>query len=131
VTFRKRLVAPALGLGLALSGIMAAPALANTPSGYLYICNSSASQGPVTVHPDVGGQRTIITNTCAQVNNAYGHTLVDPDPELGPDVGSTWWGFIGHGYDYCDPGEGYIDFPNVDPEGGGAEIRMNTDASGC
>lgn len=133
MTPHKRLMRIALALVVALgfSTIMAAPALANTPSGYLYICNSTSSRGPVTVHPDVGGQVTIVTGACKQVNNAYGHTLVDPDPELGGDVDSTWWGFIGHGYDHCDPGEGWIDFPNTDPDGGGSEIRMNTDASGC
>lgn len=125
----KRLGVVALGLFMAL--FLTPTAQAATPNGYLYICNSTASQGPVTAHPDVGGQQTIITGACKQINNAYGHALVDPDPELGPDVGSTWWGFIGHGYDYCDPGEGWIDFPNFDPDGGGSEIRMNTDASGC
>jgi len=110
---------------------MTAPALANTPSGYLYICNSVNSLGPITVHPDVGGQRTIITNTCAQVNNAYGHTLIDPDPELGPDSDSFQWGYIGHGYDYCVNGEAQWDPPNTDPDGGGAEIRINTDKTTC
>jgi hypothetical protein len=102
-------------------------------SGHQYFCNSSASVGPITVHPDVGGQRTIITSYCAEVDNSYGHTLVDPDPELsGEDVDSTWWGYIGHGYNYCDPGEGWIDFPNANPYGsGGPDIRINTDKSGC
>lgn len=107
-------------------------AQAKTSSGRQYFCNSSNSRGPITVHPDVGGQRTIITSYCADVDNSYGHTLVDPDPELGADVGSSWWGYIGHGYDYCDPGEGWIDFPNANPYGGGGpDIRINTDASGC
>lgn len=106
---------------------------AKTSSGRQYFCNSSNSVGPITVHPDVGGQRTIITSYCADVDNSYGHTLVDPDPELsGSDVDSSWWGYIGHGYDYCDPGEGWIDFPNLNPYGsGGPDIRINTDKSGC
>lgn len=126
-----RLGAILAGAVLPLVTIQAAPALAYTPSGYLYICNSTSSRGPVTMHPDVGGQVTIVTGYCKQVNNSYGHTLMDPEVDGLPDVGSTWWGFIGHGYDYCDPGEEWIDFPNNDPDGGGSEIRVNTDASGC
>jgi hypothetical protein len=97
----------------------------------LYICNSSASRGPITVHPDQGGQRTIVTDQCAQVNNAYGHTTIDPETLSDFDVDSFDWGYIGHGYDYCRQGESWWDPPNFDPDGGGAEIRLDTDNHDC
>jgi hypothetical protein len=93
----------------------------------LKICNSSASRGPIEVFSDLHPTGVIVIPDRCNSFSDNGDVRIDPDPELGGDVDSTWWGFIGEGYDYCDPGEGLINPPSVAPNG----LRYNTDASGC
>jgi hypothetical protein len=117
---------------LAIAAVSALPLAGLTGPAHaadnLKICNSINSRGPIKVYSsNWPGGRTVIRDECNTFNDDDGSVRIDPDPELGGDVDSTWWGFIGEGYDYCDPGEGQINPPSYAPNG----LRYNTDASGC
>lgn len=99
---------------------------------YIKVCVSINSQGPMEVFSGLHPTGVIIIgDRCNTFYNGDGSVRVDPDPELGGDVGSTWWGFIGHGYDYCSSGTNGEAWINPPDSAGLDGVRYNSDASGC
>jgi len=124
--FRKVLAGAATSVLLG-AGLFATSTLPAHSATLLKICNSVNSRGPIEVFSDLHPTGVRISVDRCNTFSDNGDVRIDPEPSGTLDVDSTWWGFIGEGYDYCDPGEGLINPPSVAPNG----LRYNTDASGC
>lgn len=119
----------ALALGVLTATTLPAQADANSYP-YLQICNSSNSVGPIKIIDTINSTNGsyLVGDRCGLYYNADNRIRIDPDPELGADVDSTWWDYEWQtGYTHCDPGEGLIDPPNYYTD----DIYYNTDKSGC
>ena len=116
------------GPALAPAGSPLAPQTASAQT-YLDIYNSINSVGPIEVYSAIHpGGVTITPGNHNTFYNGDSSVVVDPDPELGPDVGSTWWGLQGEGLTHCVQGEPEINPPD---NTSGKYIKYNTDKSGC
>jgi len=125
---KKKLFGVLFGTALLL-GLTTGTAHADNTYPYLEICNSINSRGPIYIIDiyNATSNKTLIVGSCSLRYNGDNRLRIDPDPELGGDVDSTWWGYEGQGYKYCINGEGRIDPPNYYL----GYIKYNTDASDC
>jgi len=119
-----------LGLigALQASIALAPPTASATP--LIEIRNSANSVGPIRVFSDLHPGGVTIIAGAGNTFSDNGDVRVDPDPELGPDVDSSWTGIEGQGLNTCRPGEALID-PTSPAVLNGRYWKINTDKSGC